>query len=606
MEDNIDTKKLLNIFFNFDEKPNYFDQIKEVIKNFKDKFIIKGEFNNSTVLKEINYYLGIKVDDREEIEERETQNVIISYISTNNAKELLRNFITQNKKSIVKNDDHPFFIFFPYENEPNFNIKDIFEDVHKLQSNYKEIKKLDSRNLFLENQDTILDRIEKIYNYFNEKDEIDFNDNSIYDKNNTINIFIVGKRGSGKSTLINRLLGEKKAYAQKNAKTEKTKEYYHKLYPLKFIDSAGFEIGKNTELKDVEEFLKKNNLDYDNIYKKIHFIFFLLSKHVKVEEKEIEIIKKLYSFNIEMFFIITFMEEDEEESSKNEFKESLKSFFNKGKTKEKKEIIEKIIKNTFCLDLLNVQYSYVICNILEAINKKISEYKESNNRIIEYLFNYNYLIKTKDNTYEFIEGNSSLLDENEKIKLKKDNLKEGIITPYESNPPNEVLELIKKEIEHNIFFIDFENDRANRKTLANNIVKSFKTPGFWLSTIPIPFLNEYLSRKSKEKMISEIVRIYEFVIPKRMEEIDFKENNKNILVKFVFKIGGFVAGMWNYERVDKLGKRIIDELDADYTKMNILNIYYDKASNLNKNFEILSDFPEKFKNSEFWYNANIK
>ena len=91
-----------------------------------------------------------------------------------------------------------------------------------------------------------------------------------------------------------------------------------------------------------------------------------------------------------------------------------------------------------------------------------------------------------------------------------------------------------------------------------------------------------------------------------MEEIDFKENNKNILVKFVFKIGGFVAGMWNYERVDKLGKRIIDELDADYTKMNILNIYYDKASNLNKNFEILSDFPKKFSNSEFWYNANIK
>lgn len=361
--------------------------------------------------------------------------------------------------------------------------------------------------------------------------------------------------------------------------------------------------------------MKENNLNYDNISKKIHFIFFLLKKNDKIEEKEIEIIKALYSFNIEIFFLITFMEEDEEESSKMEFKESLtKSFLNdkNGQPKEKKEQeeekikIKKIIENTFCLDLLNVQYSYVICDILKTINERLSIYKLSNDIIIEYLFNYNYLIKTKENTYEFIEGNSSLLDENEKSKIKKKNLKEGIITPFESNNPNDVLELIKKEIKRNIFFIDFANDRENRKTLAYNIVKSFKTPGFWLSTIPIPFLNEYLSRKSKEEMIAQIVRIYDFVIQKKMEELDFKENNKNLWVNFIFKIGGFVAGMWNSERVDKLGKRIIEELDADYTKMNILNVYFDKASNLNKNFEILLDFEDKFNNSEFWYNSNFK
>lgn len=616
MEDYKKSKKTVNIFFNYEEKPSYLDEIKQVIQNYKNKFIIKGEFNKSNLLNEIYYYLGIKDNKREKIENRETENVIISYISEKDAKQLLKDFVSKLKKGIVKNDDHPFFIFLPYKNHDNFTIKNIFDDIHNFQCEFNDTRKLDSRNLFLENKETILDRLEQIYNYFNENDEIniDFNDNSSYDKNCTINILTVGVRGSGKSTLINRLLGEKKAYAQKNARTERTKEYYHKCYPLKFIDSAGFEIGKNSELLNIENFLKNNNLNNENISKKIHFIFYLFKKNDKHDEKEIELIMKLYSFNIEMFFIITFITEDDEESSLSEFEEAIKKSFSKnseGKKKseeEKKkenETIKKIMKNTFCLDLLNVQYSNVIIKIFEAINEKLKIYKQSNDNIIEYLFNYNYLKKMDNNSYEFIEGDSSLLDEKEKSRISKDCQNEGIVTPYETSDPNDVLSLIKSELKDNIFFIDINNDRENRKKLALDIVNSYKTPGFWYSTIPIPFLNEHLARKSKEKMIGEIVRVYDFVIQKKMGELDFKENNKNIWVKFIFKIGGFVAGMWNSERVDKLGKKIIDELDADYTKINILNVYHELAQNLNKNFGLLSDFQEKFNNSEYWYDVNL-
>jgi hypothetical protein len=118
-------------------------------------------------------------------------------------------------------------------------------------------------------------------------------------------------------------------------------------------------------------------------------------------------------------------------------------------------------------------------------------------------------------------------------------------------------------------------------------------------------LNEYLTRKSKEKMIVEISNIYKFVIKKKLDELDFKENNSKFWVNFVFKIGGFVAGFWNTQRVDKLGEKIIAELDADYAKMNILNVYYDTANQLNKNFEMLKDFPDNFNNSEYWYNINM-
>ena len=69
----------------------------------------------------------------------------------------------------------------------------------------------------MENKETIIYRIEELYNFYNEKEEmsIDIIGSSNYDKYNTINIFTVGKRRSGKRTLINRLLGEKKLMLKK-------------------------------------------------------------------------------------------------------------------------------------------------------------------------------------------------------------------------------------------------------------------------------------------------------------------------------------------------------------------------------------------------------
>ena len=41
---------------------------------------------------------------------------------------------------------------------------------------------------------------------------------------------IIGKRVLGKSTLVNKILGEQKAYANKNEETLKSKQYYHKYF----------------------------------------------------------------------------------------------------------------------------------------------------------------------------------------------------------------------------------------------------------------------------------------------------------------------------------------------------------------------------------------
>ena len=598
-------KKPLNLFFCFEEKPSYFDELKQIIESKKSILIIKGEFNKTTIVNEVSYYLGIEDEEREEINEKETQNIIIFYNSLNQSKEILFSFLDIFKENIT-NDDHPFFIFLPYEKEinANFNKKQLMIDINNYENKESiiDIGKLDSRNISFETKETILNRIEKIYNYFNENDEenIEINDKTDYDITKTVNILTIGKRGSGKSSLINRILGEKKAYAKLDAKTLKTKEYYHNCYPIKFIDSAGFEIGTLNQIDYVTEFLKTNNLNIENIKKKIHFIFYLIKKNDKIEDIEIEVIRKLYSFNIEVFFIITFMEQGTENIFKNQFKSTLK------KNKFSKEDINKIINNTFFIDLVNTKYIKTLSNILSSLYKKIEKYEESNNIIKESIIKYNNSENDNENK---IEGQILKEEKEEENDLKnKKEISKGLLIENKPKNPNDLLKIIEDLGKGNIFFINFETDRENKKKMSQDLVNKFLKPGFWWSTITIPFLNEYLSKKSKEKMINKLAKIYGLEIKEEelsQKKITEPKKKDKLWVKFIFKIGGVVAGFWNEERVEKLGATIIEELDYNYSKLNIIDVYYDNAIKLSTNFNKLKDFPNLFK-GEYWYDIDIE
>ena len=505
--------KPLNIFFYFKKESDIIIEIKKLLNTMTDKFTIKGEFDQTSLLNKISYYLGNKDKDRGKIKKKETQNVIISSSSFEESKDLLIKFIKKFEKGIVKNDDHPFFIFLKDEKDNNYDIRQLILDINKFQEKINNTRKLDSRNISLENKETTLEKIENIFNYFNENDEknIYFNNNVNYNISYTINILTIGRRGSGKSTLINRLLGEKKAYAQKNAKTLNTKEYYHKYYPIKFIDSAGFEIGTLSQIKNVTEFLEKNNLNYENIFKKIHFIFYLFKSNDKFEDIELKIIKQLSSFNIDIIFIMTHMtNEDDEESSKSSFEDILKeNNFTEGE-------INKIINNTFCLDLLDINYSIVLSDILSNLSDKIEKYKKSNDFIIESINNFNFLDDNEDNV------KNKEFSETERILTNVEN-EEGILVKKLPKSPNNLIEIIKEAIKDNIFFIDFETDRERKYNLALKIVDSYKNSAFWWGLTPIPILDAYLSKLSRERMIKEISKIYEIVVENRIKKKTAKE-----------------------------------------------------------------------------------
>lgn len=617
----------INIFFCSNEKKDVFSNIKTLLKNSSKKFVIKGEFNTDSIIDEISYYLGIETKDDEEIDENEIQNIIIFNISFKEAGKIFEIFI---KKVCSKkgNDEFPFFIFYRDQNSANdFDLKQLILNINNLQKQIIDTSKIDSRNIYIDTEETIINTIQKIYNYYNGDFIINFEEDEDekkekYNISKTINILLMGKRGCGKSTLINRILGEKKAYSHINAKTPKEREYYHKKFPIKLIDSAGFEVAGKNEIKNIDKYLKDNNLTYQNIKKRVHFIFYLLRSDDKLDESVIKILKKLHSYNIETFFIITFSNQGGEELHKNNFKEQIKK--NKIFPKEK---VKGIINNTFCIDSFNLKYSKTISDIFLLVSGKLKEYKESNNIIIESIENYKNLIKTKELGYVFdneeelssfkleneissstpFSSRSQSLNNSKNLNLDDESVKGKIFTKKNIYDPKEILIMIKDVIKNNIFMTDFESQREEKKRLARDVVQNFKWPGFWWSSFMFPILNEYWAKKSKLKMLRRISEVYDIEVPTDFERNFFNsiKESDDILTKIVKTIGTWIAGAWNFKDVSIIGEKIIEEFDSEYAKKNILDLYFDMAQKYNQSFELLENFYTCF-NEDYWYDVRIK
>ena len=150
----------------------------------------------------------------------------------------------------------------------------------------------------------ILKYITKFYSYYNELgDTITFEDesNSFISR---FNILVCGRAGVGKSTFINKILGEKRCIeGSGQSVTKKITFYNHREYPLCIYDTPGFE--NEESVKRVIEAIKKQNKDFKTMKQSIHLILYLVRYGERTFlDYEKPVLSQLSKFNAKMLFIV--------------------------------------------------------------------------------------------------------------------------------------------------------------------------------------------------------------------------------------------------------------------------------------------------------------
>ena len=175
-----------------------------------------------------------------------------------------------------------FIIIFSSGNTEDLKNK-IFQKIDKLSQDLECC--FDTNNVFIYKNESndhkkILMALLKVFCYFNQLGDGFFKqlsdmdiklenlENELKYLNNThyFNILLCGRTGSGKSTFINTIIGEKKSLTVKDfaAVTCRNNYYIHKEYPIKIIDACGFIFGDETA--EILELLKSiYNKDSNNI-----------------------------------------------------------------------------------------------------------------------------------------------------------------------------------------------------------------------------------------------------------------------------------------------------------------------------------------------------
>jgi len=241
-------------------------------------------------------------------------------------------------------------------------------------------------------------------------------------------IIFIGKKGSCKSTLINIILGKKRA-REGFLTTPKITNYLHDEYPLLLHDTPGFED------KDLEK-MKSYFSDYQNLFNKGKYKFDLVLYLINASntrffsKSEIELIDYIVDkMQLPIFFVCTKSKTEEYAKDYEEIvKLGLKKNFDE-KTAEK--LIKKKIFSCHLKDEKDSSYKqFGIDKLFEGIYEYFKDYNLSSNdfkdpeHIINQYQKYLLEIKNNDNSYLeklFRNHMEFEINLNEKKKKNEDN-----------------------------------------------------------------------------------------------------------------------------------------------------------------------------------------
>lgn len=341
--------------------------------------------------------------------EKEKQSALIFFTEEDNDDTSILEFFDE-KNSYF----HPFILFITSNNKKDKLYYQTFIKENEIDFDERNIEvfQKDNRNI----RELIFKKLWRICCYYNEiGDDITIPELELIGPkkelnlkfSNSLNFFIIGKPGAGKSRLVNIICNEKKAKEciGGGSVTSNIVKYFIGDSPIALYDTSGF-----NSKKDIEELIKKIQKKMDEIYdlkEQIHGIFYVIdSKSTRtLEEGELSLIKFIIKSNIPLFFLLNFSKYNS--SKRNNYLESFLIILEKEYPKS--EITKNVylinLKNDyegniifgldkFFQDLYNYYHPYKIN--LEEINKYFCKDLESknNNEIIEMeAFNQSILFK---------------------------------------------------------------------------------------------------------------------------------------------------------------------------------------------------------------------
>ena len=314
------------------------EQLKLEYKNLN--WISKGEHNDD------NFKYLIE-DIKKEIQKKHIYNCILIFFDSNDYKNKIEK-IGKDLDENIKVYKPIVILVFDKKGEKDIkNENNLIEKKYEIvytQNDYNEIfSKIKSvyKYYFNIGDHGFVDYI-KLLNEFNSKNKKIPSEENINKYKATINILVMGRTGSGKSTLINLLLEEQRAREGLGYSITKLySQYVHKKYPITFIDTLGF---KDIEsLKTMENFLSTYDEFFNEGKNKFHLVLYLLNAGSErtFSKAELNLINDIRNkYNLPIFFVCTHCRTGEDsEEFKEEVKISLIQYLEEKKAKKTKEDI---------------------------------------------------------------------------------------------------------------------------------------------------------------------------------------------------------------------------------------------------------------------------